>query len=184
MRLFVGIGMPETIRQRLALLRGGLPTARWSDPDNLHLTLRFIGEVDRGLAEDIDTALAPIRCPAFDLRLTGVGTFGSDRRIRQLWVGVQKTETLLRLQQKVDQALIRLGLAPEARKYFPHVSLGRFRADPGERLGGYLEANNVFSAGPIPVEGFTLFESHLGGEDPHYVPLADYALEGVGVGGL
>ena len=178
MRLFVGIGMPETVRQRLAMLQGGLPNARWIDPDNFHLTLRFIGEVDRGLAEDIDAALSAIRCPAFDLRLSGMGVFDGGRKIRQLWVGVEKAEPLMRLQQKVEQAMIRLGLEPEGRKYLPHVSLARFKGDPGERLGGYLEANNVFSASPFPVEGFTLFESHLGGEGAHYVPLADYALEG------
>jgi 2'-5' RNA ligase len=184
MRLFIGIGLPEMIQQRLGLLSAGLFGARWVEPRNMHVTLRFIGEVSRGEAEDIDAALAAIRCPAFDLRLTGVGTFGSDRKVRQLWAGVERNEILTRLQQKVEQAVIRQGFEPEGRKFIPHVSLARFRGDPGERLGPYLEANNTFSAGPFTVEGFTLFESTLGGEGAHYEALQDYPLEGAPVEGI
>jgi 2'-5' RNA ligase len=186
MRLFVAIALPELVKQHLALLggagggpgaaAGGMFGARWADPANMHVTLRFIGEADRPLAEDVHAALATLRAPAFEIRLAGMGTFGSDRKIRQLWVGVEKTEPLMRLQGKIEQALIRLGLAPDGRKYLPHVLLARFKGDPGPRLGPYLEANNAFSIPPFRVEDFTLFESHLNRDGASYEPLADYPL--------
>lgn len=177
MRLFVGILLPESIQDRLGMLRSGLPGARWVEPRSMHVTLRFLGETDGGTAEDIDTALSSLRCPAFDMRLSGVGTFGSDRKVRSLWVGVDRSETLMRLQSKVEQALIRTGLKPDGRKYTPHVTLARFKNDPGPRLGAFLEASNFFAAPPFAVEGFTLFQSHLSGEGPHYESLADYPLD-------
>lgn len=182
MRLFVAIALPPSVQERLALLGGGgggaagMFGARWAEPAKMHVTLRFIGEADRPQAEDIDAALAGIRAPAFAARLAGIGTFGSDRKIRQLWVGVDKAEPLMRLQAKVEQALIRLGLPPEGRKFLPHVSLARFKGDPGPRLGPYLEANNTFNAPPFRVDGFTLFESHLNRDGASYDPLADYPL--------
>ena len=177
MRLFVGVLLPESIQDRLAMVRSGLPGARWVEPRSMHVTLRFIGETDGGTAEDIDAALSGLRCPAFDMRLSGVGTFGSDRKVRTLWAGVERSETLMRLQAKVEQALIRVGLKPDGHKYTPHVTLARFKTDPGPRLGAFLEASNFFAAGPFPIAGFTLFQSHLSGEGPHYVSLADYPLE-------
>ncbi len=88
MRLFVALSLPETVRDRLALLCQGLPSARWVAPENLHLTLRFIGEVDHAQADDIHDELARVDCEAFALSLAGLDTFGEGRKLRQLWAGV------------------------------------------------------------------------------------------------
>lgn len=178
MRLFVGIAIPRELKERLGHLHAGLPGARWVDPQNMHLTLRFIGETGHAQAEEIDAALAALRCPAFELSLSGAGTFGGGRRLRALWVGVDKSQTLLRLQAKIEQALIRAGLPPEGRKFTPHVSLARFKSNPGPRMAAYLESVNAFSAGPFRVAGFTLFESHLNRDGASYARLVDYPLGG------
>src|ERR1700761_7836197 len=106
LRLFVGLGLSPELKLQLSLLASGVPGAKWVDPGNYHLTLRFIGEIDEGRAEDVDLALAQIRAPRFDLTLATVNHFG----LRQLWVGVERNDALQHLHGKIESALNRLGL--------------------------------------------------------------------------
>jgi 2'-5' RNA ligase len=178
MRLFVGIGVPAGLGERLAILSGGLPGARWVAPENMHLTLRFIGEMSRGDAEDIDEMLAAISAPGFDLHLQGVGTFGQGAKARAIWVGVMASDPLDFLQAKVESAVVRAGQPAEGRKFVPHVTLARFAgktADPN-RIQRFIEGNSLFRAGPWTVDHFTLFESQMGKGGSVYTPLADYDL--------
>jgi len=126
LRLFVGIEFPPELKLRLSLLETGIPGARWVDPGNFHLTLRFIGEVDEGVAADIDEALSRLRGRRFTLQLAGTGVFGGNRP-HALWVGVERDPDLVALRDKIEQALIRLGLEPEPRKFAPHITLARLR---------------------------------------------------------
>jgi RNA 2',3'-cyclic 3'-phosphodiesterase len=180
-RLFVGIGFPEDIRERLSGLCGGVPGARWVPPENFHLTLRFIGEVDGGDAEDIYHALMQVRPPRFDLTLSGVGHFGSGTEVRSLWVGIERNPELLALRDRVDSALARAGVERDGRRYTPHVTLGRLRDTPLPRVSAFLSHHALFRAGPIPVEHFTLFSSFQQGTGPIYTPEADYLLPAVTV---
>lgn len=177
MRLFVAIALPDLLRSRLSGLCSGLPGARWVAPENLHLTLRFIGEVEGHDAEDIDAALSAIRSPRFSLTLSGVGDFGDGRRLRSLWVGVEPDEKLERLQAKVEQAVQRAGQPPEKRKFKPHVTLARFNSHPGGRLERYYAEHALFRALPFEVTDFTLFSSYLSHEGAIYSPEALYPLE-------
>jgi len=175
-RLFVGIELPETVRERLAALSGGVPGAKWVPPENMHLTLRFIGEVEYGVADDLDATLAKLQSPSFDLTLDGIGFFGKPTAARALWVGVRKCEALMRLQAKIEIAVQRLGLPAEERKFAPHVTLARLRGVPAARLHRFVEANGHFLAGPMPVEQFVLFSSALGSGGSVYTAEADYPL--------
>jgi RNA 2',3'-cyclic 3'-phosphodiesterase len=177
MRLFVALDLPDDLRRRLACLCAGLPGARWVAPENLHLTLRFIGEVDGGAAEDIDAALSGIRMPCFPLTLAGVGEFSDGRRLRSVWVGVEANEMLARLQAKVEQALQRAGLAPEQRKFKPHVTLARFKSHPGGKLQDYFTEGALFRSDPFEVTAVTLYSSHLSHDGAIYTPEAVYPLE-------
>lgn len=179
MRLFVGIALPEPVRARLAVLESGIPGAKWVKVENLHLTLRFIGEVDGGAAHDIDAALAAVRGPAFRLAFSGLGCFDRKGKVHTLWAAIERSEPLLRLQAKIETALVRLRLEPERRKFTPHAALARMRNGiaPGHKIGAWLAANNRFAAGPFEVDRFILYRSHLGGEAPHYEALAEYALD-------
>ena len=177
-RLFVGIPLPEDVREPLAALCGGLPGAKWVAPENLHLTLRFIGEVGGDDAEDIHQALTRVRGSAFDLTLSGIDCFASGRKVRALWAGVVREDRLVRLQDRIEAALVRTGIEPERRKFKAHVTLARFRNGDPPRIGAFIERNNRFSAGPFRVEHFTLFRSFLGREGAHYESLADYPVDG------
>ena len=176
-RLFVAIEIPEDVRARMAGLCAGLPGARWVAPENMHLTLRFIGEVDEGVMQDVDAELARLRAPGFALTFSGVDCFGNARRPRSLWVGVEAGEALAGLQARVESAVQRAGLPPEGRNFTPHVTLARFKGGRVARLGDYLSAHSQFRAGPVDVRRITLFSSVLGHNGAIYRPEAAYPLD-------
>jgi len=157
-RLFTAIEIPESVRFRLTLLQAGIPGARWMPAENLHLTLRFIGEVDEPTADDIDQVLSELRLPAFTLTLKGVGEFGG-KDVRALWVGVATNPALHRLVAKIESALQRMGLVPETRKYSPHVTIARLKDAPLTKVREFLSANNLFDSGHFPASAFALFSS-------------------------
>ncbi|MDX9861213.1 MAG: RNA 2',3'-cyclic phosphodiesterase [Rhodospirillales bacterium] len=177
MRLFVGIPLPLYVRDRLAMLASGLPGARWVRPESLHVTLRFIGEVDEGQAEDIDAALAAIRAPAFALTVAGVGCFDRGRQVHAVWAGIEAGPAIGHLHEKVESAVVRCGLAPERRNFKPHVTLARLRNTPVRRVGEYMQTRQGTFGGPFTADRFTLFRSHLGSEGALYEVLVDYPLE-------
>ena len=175
-RLFVALALPETLRTQLSMLAGGIQGARWVPPENYHLTLRFIGEVESWRAQEVDEALAGIRARPFELSLRGLGTFEKAGRISALWVGVEKTEALAFLQAKVETALQRVGLEPERKRFAPHVTLARTDRAPPEKVIAYVQAHNLFRLPPVAVEHFTLYSSRLGKEAAVYVPEVEYEL--------
>ncbi|MBO0710904.1 MAG: RNA 2',3'-cyclic phosphodiesterase [Acetobacteraceae bacterium] len=176
MRLFVALDLPIPLRQRLAMLAGGVPGARWVPPENYHLTLRFIGETQKHRAEEIDEALFALRARGFSLTLAGIGLFEKGGRANSLWVGVERNPALDHLQNKIETALQRAGLEPERRRFAPHVTLARLDNVPEAKLAAYVQAHNLFRAEPVPVEHFTLFSSQLGKEQPVYTPEVEYEL--------
>lgn len=177
LRVFVGIALPDDIRAALADLKVGMPGARWIPPENMHITVAFIGEIDEGAAEDAHEALGRIRVPAFATRLFEIGHFGDGNRARALWIGVERAEPLMRLNDKVETALSQEGIPVERRKYRPHVTLARLKNVPADRLGTFMAAHNTFTAGPFAVDRFVLFRSRLGGEGAAYEELESYPLD-------
>jgi len=177
LRLFVGIEFPPELKLELSLLCSGVPGARWVDPGNLHLTLRFIGEITEDLAADVDEALAELTARRLTLQLAGTGVFGGNKP-HALWVGVERHPDLVRLRDKIEQALIRTGLAPEQRRFAPHVTLARLRDAPLDRLGDYLAAHGQFRARPLPVDHFSLIASFPTKAGSVYEDQADYPLTG------
>lgn len=175
-RLFVALALPTSLRQSLAALSGGLPGARWTPPENLHLTLRFIGEVDEITADDIDENLRCVRAAAFLLEIGGLGTFGAGRRGYHLWVGAKRSPALMHLQEKIESAVVRADGTAERRRFQPHITLARLKGPPLGRLQDFIAGHNLFRAA-FPVSNFTLFSSHLGHGDPVYRAECDYPLE-------
>lgn len=176
MRLFVGLAFPWELKQRLAVLAGGVPGARWVPVENYHLTLRFIGEVPKHRAEEIDHALAALRTRAFSFTLAGVGTFNKGGRDTQLWAGVERNPQLDHLQAKIETALQRAGVEPERRRFAPHVTLARLDNAAPAKVAQFVQTHNLFRAEPVPVEHFVLFSSRLGKEASAYVSEVEYAL--------
>ncbi|MEQ8508089.1 MAG: RNA 2',3'-cyclic phosphodiesterase [Rhodospirillaceae bacterium] len=175
-RLFVGLALPETVRTQLSLLAEGLPSARWVDPDNYHMTLRFIGEVDRHAAADIDSTLQRIDTPPFEFTLSGLGTFGQGRKTRAMFARAQPCPALAHLQSKVESAVVRAGQPPEPRKFSPHVTLARFRAANPVRIQSFVEHHSLFWTDPVPVDRIVMFESHMGKGGSVYDEVAAYPL--------
>jgi RNA 2',3'-cyclic 3'-phosphodiesterase len=175
LRLFVGIEFPPELKLRLALLCAGLQGARWVDAGNFHLTLRFIGEIAEDRAADVDEALALVKARRFALQLAGTGVFGGNRP-HALWVGVERDPALVKLRDKIEQALIRIGLVPEPRKFAPHVTLARLRDPPLPQLGDYLAMHAQFRAEPLTVEQFSLIASYPTKAGSIYEDQADYKL--------
>jgi 2'-5' RNA ligase len=177
LRLFVGIEFPPELKLRLSLLCSGVPGAKWVDAGNLHLTLRFIGEIAEDLAADVDEVMARIKAAPFALQLAGTGVFGG-KRPHALWVGVERHPELVRLRDKIEHALIRTGLEPEQRKFAPHVTLARLRDPELDKLGYFLAAHAQFRADPLPVERFSLIASFPTKAGSVYEDQADYPLTG------
>lgn len=175
MRLFVGIDPPRPIKDLLLAAMGGISGARWQREDQLHLTLRFIGEVDRHTAADVAAALSGVHHPEVTMALTGADVFGKQGRPDTLWVGVTPEEPVKALHNKVDQCLARVGLEPEKRQYKPHITIARLGARIGS-LKGFLENAGGVTSPPFTVADFCLYESRLTQEGASYTILERYPL--------
>ncbi|HWI77130.1 MAG TPA: RNA 2',3'-cyclic phosphodiesterase [Sphingomicrobium sp.] len=174
-RLFVAIRPPEDIRDLLIDAMDDSPDLRWVGDEQLHLTLRFIGEVERPLANDIADALSTIRFPSFELRIAGVGRF--DRRSGgALWAGVEPRKPVAELAAKVDRACVSTGLEPERRAFHPHITLARYgRQSSGAASAFELRSASLASAS-FDVNHFILFESALSRHGAHYEEIAQFPL--------
>ena len=174
-RLFVALRPPLAVREALSQTMAGVSGARWQDDGQLHLTLRFIGEVERRQAEEVALVLGSIRADALDLAVAGVGAFDSRGRPNALWAGVTPQAPLAHLHRKIDQALVRIGLEPERRAYLPHVTLARLNASAGA-ADGWLADHAALAGPPFRIDQFLLYESHLGRAAASYDAIARYPL--------
>jgi RNA 2',3'-cyclic 3'-phosphodiesterase len=174
-RLFTGLEIPDAAKDSLLAVMGGLPNIRWQTREQLHLTLRFIGDVDPSLAEDIRYKLSAVKFSPFEYAIRGIGLFGTHRAPRMLWAAVEGGQSLRELYRRISAQMVGLGIEPETRKYTPHVTLGRFKGSRGERLEAYLAAHGALSVAKIPATRFALFQSHLGNEGAHYDVIEAYS---------
>jgi 2'-5' RNA ligase len=176
LRLFVGLSVPDDVAAQLAGLASGMPGARWVEPENMHVTLRFIGEVSEADAEDIHIELSKLVAKTFSFDIAGMDTFGQGRKAHALFAGVPLTPELELLQTRAESAVVRAAQPRETRKFKPHVTLARLKAPPVEHLQAFIAGNNLFRAGPIPVDHVILYESRMGNGGSVYFPLAEYPL--------
>jgi RNA 2',3'-cyclic 3'-phosphodiesterase len=170
-RLFVAIRPPEDVRDLLIDAMDDSPALRWVEDEQLHLTLRFIGEVERPLANDIAVALQDLRSPGFALRVSGVGKF-ERRSGGAIWAGVEPREPVAALAAKVERILQQVGLEPEHRAFSPHITLARWNRGNADAVDGFLRKNSNLLSEPFEVVRFILFESHLSRHGPHYEEVA------------
>jgi 2'-5' RNA ligase len=176
-RLFVALALPDPVKRSLEPLARGLGDVRWLDPEQQHLTLRFIGELDNGRFEEVAEALGLVEGSPFELGLEGLGHFPPRGEPQVLWVGVAKSPELASLRRRIDRALAALGLLPEGRKFTPHVTLARVRAPLSrERLGTYLMRHNLYRSERFSVSSFHLFSSRLKPDGAQHLLEASYEL--------
>ena len=175
-RLFVAIRPPGPIRARLLTLMGGVAGARWQTDGQLHLTLRFIGEVDRHLARDVDAALSAVHHPRFSIALNGLGGFERRGEPVTLWAGITPPEPVRALHRKIDQALVRIGVEPDRRAYVPHLTVARLPRGAGS-VQSFIEQSGGVASLPFDVAEFGLYESRFTPEGPVYTVAERYPLD-------
>ena len=174
-RLFVAIRPPAPVRELLTDAMEGVPRLRWEDDGQLHLTLRFVGEVERPLAEDLALALGSVRFEPFEVRIAGVGRF-EQRGRGALWAGVEPRALLAALAAKVERVCVGVGLPAERRAFHPHITLARWGRGAAASLDPYLARHAALVSEPFSVDAFHLYQSHLGRDGAHYEAVADYPL--------
>lgn len=179
-RLFVALDLPDPVKRDLTLLGYGLPGATWIEPGNMHLNLRFIGEVDEGTYSDIRASLTEVQLESFTLALKGTGFFPPKQQPHTLWAGIEKSEPLTILHSRVEAALARAGISRDRRKYAPHVTLARLSDAPIQRVAGWLATNALFKTGAFPVGSFHLYSSTLTGHGAVYQIEQEYELQSDG----
>ncbi len=172
-RLFVALRPPALQRAELIDMMTGIQGARWQDDDQLHLTLRFIGEVNRPQAHDIADRLRQVRFSPFEIALNGLGIFDRRGRIDSLWAAAEPREPLERLHQKVERACTSAGLSPESRACLPHVTLARFGRE-AVGVDTFLARHAGLKVEPFTATWFGLFESELGRSGATYHLLERY----------
>ena len=156
-RLFMGLEVPAEIAQNLSSLRGGLPGARWVDPENYHVTLRFIGDIDGASANEIASTLFRVNRKPFEVRVQGLSS-------------VAPTRPLLELQSELERLMQRCGLDPEGRKFTPHVTLAWLRDASNQDVADYLSLRGYFPARVFTASRFVLFSSRAStGGGPYVV---------------
>lgn len=175
-RLFVALRPPRPVRALLLAAMHGISGGRWQSDEQLHLTLRFIGEVDRHRAEDIAAALGALHAPAIAARIAGVGLFERQGRPHMVWAGVEPHEPLGALHRKVDQLLARVGVAPETRAFVPHITLARLNRASGP-VASFLAQSSDLASPPFEFGHVTLYESEMGHGGSRYHPVARYPLD-------
>ncbi len=178
-RLFTGIEVPEDIASQLSMLRGKLPGARWVDPANYHITLRFAGDIDETQADDFAEALADIEAESFDAELDGLGSFGG-RKPRSIWAGLKPCEPLIRLQKAHERAARRAGLEPETQNFTPHITLARLKNTSPIDVADYLSHFGRVFALPFRVTRFVLFSARAFQGGGPYVVEEAYSLAASG----
>ncbi|WP_274423154.1 RNA 2',3'-cyclic phosphodiesterase [Chelativorans sp. YIM 93263] len=157
-RLFTALEIPRDAALSLSLLRGGLPGARWVDVENYHLTLRFIGDIEGHVADEVANALDRVRRPSFSLTLSGVGAFGQ-KKPHAVWAGVAASPDLYALQGEIERICQRLGLPADPRKFTPHVTLARLKNASPRDVASYLSARGNFATAPFRVNRFVLMSA-------------------------
>lgn len=177
LRLFIALDLPDSVIEDLIPLFHGLPDARWSHPNQLHITLKFIGEVSRERAESIQEELESIRIPPFEVSLMGVGSYRKARMDPVLWAGVEEVEGLYILQKTIDRTLSHIQVPVEKRPFHPHITLARMKRFHHERMEHYMNLYSAYHSENFRVQSFQLYSSQLRKEGPLHTVMESYALK-------
>lgn len=175
MRLFFALVPPNVIRQQLLLAMGGVTGARWQADKQLHLTVRYVGEVNMQTADLLMAETDRAVFPAITARLDGTGFFARRGKVEQLWAGISPKEDLVQVHKRIDRICVVAGLEPETRKYTPHITLARLSQSAG-LCTRFLQDNAGMTSVPFAFERLVLMQSHLSAKGSIYVPLAEWNL--------
>jgi len=175
-RLFAAIALPDDVAEGLTIRQYGLEGVRWRPTETLHITLRFFGEVQERVADDLDAELSCVGGSPFEIALAGVGTFGEGDNITTLWAGVTENPALSQLAGRCEAAARRAGLKAETRSYRPHVTLAYTRHPDPREVAIWVQSHNLLKSPPFAVDRFGLYSSHRTSEGSRYRLEREYRL--------
>jgi RNA 2',3'-cyclic 3'-phosphodiesterase len=174
-RLFAGLEIPSHVAGMLSTLRGGLPGARWMEPSDYHITLRFIGDIGNRAASDIDSLLMDVSRSAIPLKIAGLGSFGGDKP-HSVYAAVEQSRELSELQGEVDRLIRACGVETDKRRFLPHVTLARLKAASSLDVADYLSVRGWFPPQTFVADRFALFSSRVSTGGGPYIVEATYPL--------
>lgn len=178
-RLFAGLDLPESIKENLSQLQKGLPEALWRPQNKMHLTLRFIGNLEEPVAEEVLKELRYVRFPAFHYSLKGIGYFEKAGVPHHIWAGVDEDKAIHELHDKIDSAVKKAGAGQEDKfKFIPHVTLGKLYGADRDDVFKYIQANNLFHTDRFEAHSFILYQSiaRENGEGKYYKEIEEFPL--------
>jgi len=182
MRLFIAIELPDDLKAALGGLRVDVPGARWVPPEQLHLTLAFLGEVEEKTAGELGERLALIHTPPFQLCFSGTGCFPNRHRPRVLWAGLEPHPLLMNLAAGVHGAVLACSIPQEERPFSPHITLARLKFPAAREVDAFLNMPQKLKLPPFPVREITLFQSRLTPHGAVHIPVRTFPTEGAGDG--
>jgi len=176
-RLFVAIDLPENARFSVQNICTGLKNVKWVTEDQIHLTLRFLGDVQGDVKNDICEALADLESKGFSLKLKGVGYFPPRGNPKVLWAGVEESRQLGKLYKTISAGIESCGIGAEHRKYAPHITLARVKRENPVRIAEFLSLNNGFETDAFEISQYHLYSSFLTEKGAIHEKLATFQLD-------
>jgi len=161
-RIFIGLDLPDAIDDHLDLVGGGIPGARWEGRERLHLTLRFVGDIEGARLKDLYRALDEVEAPPMTLEIAGVGVFPPRGEPKVIWAGLADDRAVIELQRRIERIVVRAGFDPEARNFTAHVTLARLRDASRDRVLAFLTHNALLRTASFEVRAFFAYSSVLG----------------------
>ncbi|MEE9355339.1 MAG: RNA 2',3'-cyclic phosphodiesterase [Methylococcaceae bacterium] len=178
LRLFTALDPPLAIRQQLLLLRRSIPGARWQTVEQMHITISFIGEVEKSLLPEIKEALATITTTTpLELNLNGVDYFGSNRQPRVLFAKIEPNPSLSKLNRRINNALFEIGLKTEKQKFIPHITLARLKQTAYQSVGQFMQSEALLKTEFFMLNEFHLISSKLSVDGSQYLIEESYPLD-------
>ncbi|TYP92565.1 2'-5' RNA ligase [Fodinibius salinus] len=177
MRLFIALPISESIKTQLAELKQPMDGVHWQSPDQMHLTLKFLGETKESPAQQLTDYLTNIEHPVLSLTINKLGTFPQSKKPRVLWAGIKKNDSLTTLHEKIEQLCTSLGFDPENRSFIPHITLARMKDVSKEDIAPFINQHEQFHISDILVDQFVLYESRLGSDGAIHHQLQNIKLE-------
>lgn len=190
-RAFIAIDFPTPIRQKIKQLSDELQTQtppdalKWVSAENMHLTLRFLGELPEPTINEIKTRLknSPFAVPPFKISFKGLGMYPNIRQPRVIWLGITNTEPLRQIYRDIQQSLESINVPPDNKPFSPHLTLARLRRhvtkEQAQQVGNRLSQFKVGEIGPCTIQAIHLYQSQLTGQGPIYTPLLTMPLNTV-----
>ena len=176
MRLFIALPMPDKVKDRLVELQQPINGVRWQDKQKLHLTLKFLGDTEPEKVRTLQDQLQQVNQESFSIILTGFGYFPEGKKPSVLWTGIEQSDPLTSLYQKIEQVCTSLGFEENTRPFKPHVTIARINGGQKRDVMSFINQHKQFRMENVPVDEFVLYESKLDPEGAKHIRLRTFLL--------